>query len=128
MLRLNSTKLRFLGSVEVPEAPEKGRDYHFAIIATITGNASDDNFDGTEDVTYKARLNRVEFLKPDGTIVKSKDNKKKSQKLRGAIFGWQQEHGDETDPSERYDGYMGWLIGNTNLLMPMYLAEREKEL
>lgn len=126
MLRLNSTKLRFLGSVEVPEAPEKGRDYHFAIIATITGNASDDNFDGTEDVTYKARLNRVEFLKPDGTIVKSKDNKKKSQRLHGAIWGWGQEHGDEDE--NLYDWFMGWVIVNIDRLIPLAKAEREKEL
>lgn len=125
-MRINSHKLRFQGTVELPEPPEQGREYHVAIFGQVRGSSTDDNDDGSADCTWKFRVNRLEILKPDGQVIKSKDNKKKSQKLRGAIWNWAQEHGD--DDENLYDWFMGWVIGNVDRLIPLAKAEREKEL
>lgn len=125
MLRLNSNKLRFQGTVELPEPLIPGQDYDFLCKGACRGKSEDDNDDGTFDSTWKARLYTVDVVKADGQVIKSKDNKKKSQKLRGAIWNWAQEHGD--DDENLYDWFMGWVIGNVDRLIPLAKAEREKE-
>jgi len=124
-MQINSHKLKIIGTVELLEPLEEGKDYHVSVVGTVNGVGLDDNEDGTWDKTFKLRISTLELLDaPTQKVIKSKDKTKMSQKLRGAIYFLKQDKYPEMDDDEFYQKCMGLAIKNLDRWLP-YLLKQE---
>lgn len=128
-MNISSHKLKLIGTVELPEPLEEGKDYHISVEGTINGIGIDDNEDGFWEKTYKMRIATLELLDPPKQkIIKAKDKTKMSQKLRGAIYFYFSEHHPEEDEEVFYQKAMGLLIKNLDRILPFLLKEKQNGL
>ena len=116
-MEINENILKLSGSVSIPEALEVGQNYHVSLDGQITGRSDDSNEDGTLDTSWKFRPVRVEILLPTGRVVKAKDKRKLSQKLRGKLWIVWNESGSQLSEQEFYDQSMGKIIANCEQLL-----------
>ena len=124
-MNINSHKLKILGTVELPEALKEAHNYHIAVEGEIRGSSTDTNDDGSFDLTYKFRMIKLELLKDKGEVIKSKDNRKMSQKLRGAIYFHQSANHPDENEDAFYQKSMGLIIRNIGRVLPYLLKEEE---
>jgi len=111
-MEVNEHILKLIGTVSLFGSLEIGDNYHVIIEGSIVGKSEDNNEDGTVNLTYKFRPIKVEVLTPKGQMIKTKDNRKMSQKLRGRIWMlWQESH-EQIDFLEYYEKRMKEIISN----------------
>lgn len=108
----NEYILKLSGKVNIPQPLEIGHNYEVKIKGSITGDARDDNENGTVDTSYKFQPILVEVITPQGQKIKAKDPRKMSQKLRGIIFIDWQESKVQQDFDEFYLNKMNEIISN----------------
>lgn len=126
-MEINSNKLKIIGTVELMEPLEEGKDYHVSVTGTVNGVGLDDNEDGSWDKTFKLRIATLELLDaPKQKIIKAKDNTKMSQKLRGAIYFLGSEKYPQIDEKEFYQKCMGLAIKNIDRWLP-YLIKQDEQ-
>jgi hypothetical protein len=77
--------LKIKQTAELPEKLEDETEYILRVTGTTDGISRDPNHDGTYTYTYKLGLETAEIETKGGKVIKSKDNKKQSAKLRGQI-------------------------------------------
>lgn len=98
---MNSHILKITRNAELPESLEIGNEYKVLIDGEVTGISKDDQDDGSFSFTYKMQLRSVELIDNVGKVIKSKDNKKQSVKLRGQIAAFGLDY-DQTMTSIRH--------------------------
>lgn len=111
-IKINSNFLKITGEAELPEPLQIGREYIISVRVAIPKKELEDNEDGTFSESFKARMITCEVLKDNGEIIKSKDRRRASQKLRNMIRFYQGEIGDERDEEEFYQAFMAKLMAN----------------
>lgn len=85
---MNSYVLKITRNAELPEPLEIGNEYKVTVNGEVTGISKDDNDDGSFNYTHKMQLRSVELIDKQGKVLKSKDNRKRSVQLRGAILAY----------------------------------------
>lgn len=113
----NSNKLKLVGTVELMEELQLSHNYHVAVEGSITGSSKNDNEDGTFDETYKLKIATLELLNDKGEVIKAKDKRSMSKKLRGAIYFWREDHKPEVDDELFYNDSMGKIIANIDKIL-----------
>ena len=110
--KINDYVLKLSGKVSLLEPIENDRQYNIAIKGEVVSKTEKPNQDGTYDIIYKFQPKVVEILKDAGKVIKSKDNRRNSQKLRAMIhFRWEHSN-SELDSEEYYDRFMKKLMAN----------------
>ena len=106
--------LKLSGKASLLEELENDHEYDISINGETTEQTEVSNGDGSYNIVYKFKPKIIEILKDNGDVVKTKDIRKKSQKLRGALYYLWQEKSGSLDQDEFYDMFMNKLLSNLN--------------
>lgn len=94
-MNINEHTIKLSGKVNLLEPLEMGKNYTITMSGDITTTTDTDNQDGTMNRTYKFEPLTAHLISENGDIVKLKDLKKLSQKLRARCYIYDQEHESE---------------------------------
>ena len=106
--------LKITGKVNIPSALEIGHNYHLTADCSIVSEQKSDNEDGTYSVTYKLIPITVEVGRNNGEVIKAKDPRRNSQKVRNYLWkAWQTEC-----PTEDFDRLYDEFTNEVMLMTP----------
>jgi len=100
----NSYTARITGLSELAEPLEIGKNYTIVINADCRSIKKEDNDDGTFTFGHTLRQIAATITDDNGKVIKVKDKKSQSQKLRAQIILQAQEEGK--DPDAEYERIM----------------------
>ena len=103
---MNEHILQITNESELPEALKIDQSYQLSINADVKNIQKKSNEDGTYTFVYKARQNTCEILDATGKVIKTKDTKKQSQKLRQHIEFLRKEFRPEEEEEAFYERSM----------------------
>lgn len=112
------------GKSNIPDKLEIGKNYSITADCSITQSKVDDNHDGTVNVTFKAEPMTIEITKNNGEIIRAKDPRRNSQKIRNYLFKLYADEGVVEDFSAVYDAATLEILS----LMPQILRGAVKRL
>lgn len=94
--------IKVSGKANIPKRLEIGHNYRVIMDASITQEQKNDNNDGTYDVIFKVEPITCEISKDNGEVIKAKDPRKNSVKIRNKLyFLWK----ESNEPMEFDDYY-----------------------
>lgn len=109
--------LKISGKVNVPTKLEIGHNYKLVMDCSVTKEERSDNDDGTFSVVSKIEPITAEITKDNGEVVKAKDTRKNSQKIRNLLhFKWQSMV-DAIDFELLYDKVTGYILRNMDTII-----------
>lgn len=83
--------IKVAGKANIPQALSLGHNFKIVADCSITSESRSDNQNGDFDVIYRAEPVTVTVERDNGEIVKSKDIRKNSQKIRNYCYRlWQE--------------------------------------
>jgi len=106
--------LKLSGKASLLEELENDHEYNLRVNGEITEQTEKTNNDGSYNIIYKFQPKIIEIEKDNGEVVKTKDIRRKSQKLRGALYYLWQDSKSKLDQDEFYDMFMDKLLANLN--------------
>lgn len=116
--------IKISGSANIPEPLIIDTNYLISTNCSITSSTTSTNDDGTFSVTYKAVPITCEVLKSNGEIVRAKDPRRNSQKIRNFLFKEYANEGFTEDFDSVYDAFTLEVM----LLTPQLLRAAIKRL
>jgi hypothetical protein len=116
--------VKIQGKANIPSALSIGHNYRLTADCSITSEQRTDNEDGTYDLVYRLEPITVEIGRDNGEVVKAKDPRKNSQKLRNYLFKLYHDEGYTEDFDRVYDAVTLEVMG----MMPYHLREAIKRL
>lgn len=84
-MEINSYFLKITGRVNIPEPVELDKNYLISMNCSVTAENKVTNEDGTYDIVFKIEPQTAEVLKSNGQIIKAKDPRKNSVKIRNLL-------------------------------------------
>lgn len=78
--------IKISGKVNVPKKISIGHNYKLTMDCSVTQEQKEDNNDGTFNIISKAEPITCTIEKENGEIIKGKDTRKESQKLRSKLY------------------------------------------
>ena len=109
--------VRINGKVNIPKELAIGHNYELRADCSIVGETKDDNENGEYSVTYKLVPVTVDITKANGEIVKAKDPRKNSQKVRNYLFKHYFDEGIVEDFDSIYDAFTYEVMAMTPQLL-----------
>ena len=106
--------LKLSGKASLLEELINDHEYNLKVNGEITEETEKSNNDGSYNILYKFQPKIIEIESDSGEVVKTKDIKRKSQKLRGALYYLWQDSKTKLDQDEFYDMFMDKLLANLN--------------
>jgi len=106
--------LKLSGKASLLQEMENDKEYNLKVNGEITEMTEKSNNDGSYNIVYKFEPKIIEIEGEGGEIIRTKDIKRKSQKLRGALYYLWQESNAKLDQDEFYDMFMDKLLANLN--------------
>ena len=91
---MDTLNLKLTGKLNIPEELEIGKDYHVAIVGSVTSITKKNNEDSSYTLDYKFEPLTLEILRDNGTTMKA-DKTRLSQKLRSRAFIHEQQYQSE---------------------------------
>ena len=108
-LKINERKLKILGTVNIEEELEHGKEYQIAIEgAEMRGVSEEPNDDNTINRIFKLRISemsKVNLLDEKGKLIKGKRKGSSSQELRRLIMQYYDEQLSGTEEYRDADHY-----------------------
>lgn len=109
--------VKIQGKANVPEKLSIGHNYKLEADCSITSETRCDNENGEFDVIYKVEPITVSIQKDNGKIIKAKDPRRNSQKIRNYLYKIYVAEGYTEDFDSVYDAFSWEVMSNTpNLL------------
>ena len=106
--------LKLSGKASLLQEIENDKEYNLRVNGETTAKTEVPNGDGSYNIIYKFQPKIIEIEGEGGEIIKTKDLRKKSQKLRGSLYYLWQEQSGNLDQDEFYDRFMDKLLANLN--------------
>lgn len=78
--------IKLQGKANIPKALFIGHNFKITSDCSIVSESKEDNEDGTFSVIYKAVPVTIEIERDNGEVVRAKDPRKNSQKIRNYLF------------------------------------------
>ena len=106
--------LKLSGKASLLEELINDHEYNLKVNGEITEETEKSNNDGSYNIIYKFQPKIIEIESDSGEVVKTKDIRKRSQKLRGMIYYFWQDYGADSHLSadEFYNRFMDKLMVN----------------
>jgi hypothetical protein len=119
-LKINEHILRLSGTANLPESLEENKNYFVGTEIELTNITHRDRKDGSKDIIYTGKTTGIVTIEVGkDKIIKSKDKKTSSQKLRFALEIYHNNHNGEpmyefvcADSEEFYNQFHNKLMGN----------------
>lgn len=108
-MEIKSNILRVSGEAELPQALENGKSYHIGAEVEVRDVRHPVNDDGSYDQIFIAKPFSVEILKDNGQILKTKDKRSVSKRIRGRHHYWFLDRGEGGEEAE--EAHYRWLGG-----------------
>ena len=93
------------GKANIPSPLPIGHNYHLEADCSVVSESKEDNENGEFNITYKLVPITVEVTKDNGEVVKAKDPRKNSQKIRNYLFKIYASEGYTEDFDRLYDAF-----------------------
>lgn len=116
--------IKIQGKANVPERVDIGHNYKLTADCSVTSESRIDNQDGSFDIIFKVEPVTVAIEKDNGEVIKAKDPRKNSQKLRNYLFKLYHDEGYVEDFDRVYDEVTYVVMS----YMPSMLREAIKRL
>lgn len=116
--------IKIQGKANVPERVNIGHNYKLTADCSVTSESRIDNQDGSFDIIFKVEPVTVSIEKDNGEVIKAKDPRKNSQKLRNYLFKLYHDEGYVEDFDRVYDEVTYVVMS----YMPSMLREAIKRL
>lgn len=110
MQTINDYILKIIGGASLPGPLETDKTCLISTQIDITEVAKRTNNDGTHDVIYKSKISSHIDIEQGGVIIRAKDPRKNSQKIRGAVWNLQQDEGMTHIEEEMFYNQMSAII------------------
>lgn len=105
--------IKILGKANVPERVDIGHNYKLTADCSVTQEQKVDNHDGSYDIIFKVEPVTIEIQRDNGEIIKAKDPRKNSQKIRNYLFKIYSDEGYIEDFDKVYDMFTNEVMGMT---------------
>jgi hypothetical protein len=102
---LETYYIKVQGKANIPKALGIGHNWKITSDCSIVSESKEDNEDGTFSVVYKAVPVTIEIEKDNGEIVKAKDPRKNSLKVKNYLFKCYADEGYVEDFDRVYDAF-----------------------
>lgn len=118
--------IKLYGKANIPTKLGIGHNYKLVADCSITQEQRIDNENGEFDVVYKMEVVTAEITKDNGEVVKAKDPRKNSQKIRNYLFKHYHDEGVIEDFDRLYDAFTYEVMAMTPQLMRQAIKRLEK--
>ena len=108
---------KITGKVNIPQALAIGHNYKVISDCSITSEAKEDNEDGTFSVTFKLEPITMEICKDNGNVVKAKDPRKNSTKIRNLLYFKWKESNEAVEFDDYYTRFTNTVLVNMDALI-----------
>ena len=103
---INEHYIKFVGKACIPKPLELGNNFKVEIDGEVTTVTDSNNQDGTKDRYYKFQPILVKILKDNGEVIKAKDNRSASTKIRNMHYRIWQSNDDNRHYEDAYQDTM----------------------
>lgn len=114
--QINDYVLKLSGKVSILEPLAIGHNFKVEIDGTITNETLSDNQDGKFNLYYKFEPILCKIKKDNGEVIKAKDPRKNSQKLRRMVYAIWMNDASSLPEEEAYDRFMAHVIVHAEAL------------
>ena len=114
------------GKANISKPLEIGHNFKLVSDCSVTSVTRTDNENGEFDVTYKMEPITIEIQKDNGEVVKAKDPRKNSQKMRNYLFKIYANEGYTEDFDQVYDAFTYEVMSMTPELLRQAIKRLEK--
>ena len=119
--------LRMTGKAEIEKPLNLSEGYKLNVEGEIVSITEADNYDGSHSKIYKFKPIRAEIETEKGEIIKVKDTRSYSQKLRRMItWLWENNPNDPQDSETAYERTMNFIISDVEFNYRKGLEKRQK--
>ena len=105
--------IKLQGKANIPTPLSIGHNFKIISDCSITGETKTDNEDGTFSITWKAEPITIEISKDNGEVIKAKDPRKNSQKIRNYLFKIYSDEGAIENFDMVYDAFTQEVMSMT---------------
>lgn len=109
--------LKIQGKANIPERLAIGHNYKIVANCSITQEQRDDNENGEFNVTFKAEPITMEISQDNGKVIKAKDPRKNSMKMRNYLFKLYADEGYIEEFDKVYDMFTNEVMAITPHLL-----------
>lgn len=120
----NTYFIKLQGKANIPTPLEVGHNFKIVADCSITQEQKDDDEKGGFDITYKAVPLTVEITKDNGEVIKAKDPRRNSLKVRNMLWKEHFNEGNTQDFDSVYDEATWVILG----MIPAIYREAIKRL
>lgn len=113
---INDYVLKLTGKVSILEPIEQSHNYKVEIDGTIDAVTDTDNHDGTYNRYYKFLPILCKIKKDNGEVIRAKDPRKNSQKLRRIVYAIWMNDASSLPEEEAYDRFMNHVMVHADVL------------
>lgn len=109
--------VKIAGKVNVPSKVSIGHNFKLTMDCSVTQESKEDNEDGTFNVISKLVPITAEIVKDNGEIIKARDPRKNSTKVRNLLhWKWQQSNNPQ-DFEEYYTKFTNYVLANMDTVI-----------
>lgn len=109
--------IKIQGKANIPKRIAIGHNFKVTADCSVTEEQRIDNEDGSFDVVFKVVPITAEIQKDNGEVIKAKDPRKNSQKMRNYLFKIYSDEGYVEDFDHVYDMFTREVMGMTPALL-----------
>lgn len=109
--------IKLQGKANIPKALSIGHNFKITSDCSIVSEQKSDLENGEYSITYKAVPITIDIEKDNGEVVKAKDPRRNSQKVRNYLFKIYMNEGYVEDFDRVYDEFTNEVMFNTPRLL-----------
>ncbi len=109
--------IKIQGKANIPNGLSIGHNYKLVADCSITSETKADNDNGTFDIVYKVEPITIEIQKDNGEIIKAKDPRRNSQKIRNYLYKHYHNEGVVEPFDDVYDAFTYEVMAMTPVMM-----------
>jgi len=109
--------VKIQGKANIPERLVIGHNYRLEADCSITSETRSDNENGEFDIVFKVEPVTVTIVKDNGSVVKARDPRKNSTKIRNLLYFKWKESNEAIDFEEYYTKFTNTVLANMDALI-----------
>lgn len=116
--------IKIIGKANIPQRLSIGHNYKLKADCSITSETKTDNENGEFDIVFKVEPITVEIENDNGEIVKAKDPRKNSTKIRNLLYFKWKETNEPIEFEEYYTRFTNTVLVNMDALIQKIKYEK----
>ena len=109
--------VKISGKANISERLNIGHNFRLEADCSVTSETRTDNENGEFDITFKVEPVTVTITRDNGTIVKARDPRKNSTKIRNLLYFKWKESNEAIDFEDYYTKFTNTVLSNMDALI-----------